>query len=134
MRQAFLIILVVQLLWLMWGGSFNTMHQAGDIGDRGYFLATFPGAAIVDYITLRLLFDIDWNRQNVRYMQYLVCFVGTSVFTHLLGAYGYLAGNASALELYDVVGTILLLAEIGVLLSYGMGIFNRAIHNTNIGG
>ena len=134
MKAAFLIILVVQLAFTAWADRLTFLHDQREIGDGLYFLAIIPGAAIVDYIALSFLVALKWGKAVFTYMHWLAFFLACSVFSHVIGAYAFIAGIDWLLLAYDIIGVSLLLAELGVFVKYGMdNILSWATDNSSTG-
>jgi hypothetical protein len=128
------LLLSVELFWFIWGGGFNNLHSDHAVSDWGYFLAMFPGAAILDYLVIQGLLAMTYSLVAFRYILWLVCLFAVSLTSHVLGAIGFLLGSENGLfmlSFYDAMGSFILAAEIGVFLAYGLGgLYSRCSRNS----
>ena len=134
MKAVLFIVITVELMWLGWSGVFNAHHEQYVVGDMGYFLAMFPGAAVLDYAAIQCLLTLKWGEETFKYVKWLIALFAASVVGHLVGAYGFITDNMVVLGMYDMLGAFILAAEVGVFIVYGMANLSSRHNNYNSSG
>jgi len=76
-------------------------------------------AAIADYAAITLILNRQYSSREFTYMAFITGLLATSALTHLIGAYGFFVDNPSLLGIYDNIGVLILILELGVFLGYG---------------